>query len=351
MPTIDRPTNIYVNCSFIERYGQIGKPVSPNELVIRLTNFFSSPQGINFLSNTYERLTGKPALGFSEIRAQLIQQGFFQFVFIAKLATRAGERESFCLIISKENEAFATDRLTEDEYDLLSQYHQLLPDQFVKPLVFDYSDLTLYSSVFCPEHLELDFKIDGSGGRQGFYINSFRSSKNFSNKEQDQLMEEIVKILTLAYEANGHKAIGGLKISAGDFILHYKDKDHFDMKLICARMAIEQSIPSFIHSLVEYSIGLSTIPGLEKMTHLGYLFDKQTIFNGLVKAFMAKSLSRSAAIKKATEWMGQHFQAFDNGELKSLIRFWAKLRHEAGFDGLPIYRYQRADAAKSCSEV
>ena len=343
MPTIARPTNISVNCSFIERYGQIGKPVSANELVIRLTKFFSSPQGINFIANTYERLTGKPALGFSEIRAQLIQQVFFQFVFLAKATTRTGERESFCLIISKENEAFATNRLTADEYELLSLYHQLLPDQFVHPLVFDNSDLTLYSSVYCRDHLELDFKIDGAGGSHGFYINSFRRSKNFSNKEQDQLLEEIVKILTLAYETNGHKAIGGMKISAGDFIIRYQDKDHFDLKLICARMAIEQNIPSFIHSLVEYSIGLSSIPGLEKITHLGYLFDKQTIFIGLVKAFMAKSHSRTTAMKKATEWMGQHYQALDNGELNSLSRFWAKLRQEAGFDGLPVYRYQRAD--------
>ena len=344
MPTIERPTNIFVNCSFIERYGQIGRPVSANALVVRLTNFLSSPTGINFLTDSYERLTSKKTTGFSEIRAQMIQQGFFQFVFLLRVTAHTGEREKFCLIVSKENEAFATNRITADEYELLSRYHQLCPDQFVKPLVFDSSDLTLYSSVFCPEHLELDFKIDGSGGRQGFYINSFRSSKIFSKEEQDQLMEETVKILTLAYEANEHKAINGLKISAGDFILHYKDKNHFDMKLICVRMAVEQSIPSFIHSLIEYSIGLSTIPGLEKTTHLGYLFDRQTIFNGLVKAFIAKSGDRTTSLKKATEWMGQYCQALDGGELKSLIRFWAKLRQEAGYDGLPVYRYQRADA-------
>lgn len=303
------------------------------------------------MADSYERLTGKPPLGFSEIKAKLIQQGFFQFVFLVNVRTLSGESERFCLIISKENHEFATNRVTADEFELLSRYHQLLPDQFVQPLVFDNSDLTLYSSVYYPNHLELDFKIDGAGGRQGFYINSYRSSKIFSREEQDRLLEEIVKILTLAYEANGHKAIGGMKISAGDFIIRYQDKDHFDLKLICTKLAIEQSIPSFIHSLVEYSIGLSTIPGVEKITHLGYLFDQQTIFNGLVKAFMSKSLSRTTAMKKATEWMGQHYQAFDNGELNSLIRFWAKLRYEAGFDGLPIYRYQRANAAKNCSEV
>jgi len=344
MSGLEKTTTVSINCSFIERYGQIGKPVPVNNLIVRLTNFLSSPPGARFVADTLERLTGRRPAGLSEIRAEMFQQGFFQFVFRASARTLSEEKENFCLIVSKGIPQYATDQVTADEFQLLSHYHQLLPDRFVEPLAFNRNDLTLYSSRLYPEHLELDLRIDGQGGGQVFFINSDRSSKVFSRPEQDRLLEEMVKTLTLAYEANSGKAIAGMKIRAGDFIIRYRSRDDFDMKLICVRMAIEQCVPSFIFNLVEYALGLSSVPGVDEITHLGYLFDTKTVFNGLVRAFAAQGLSRTATVKKATDWMGQYHRALDRGELESLKRFWKKLQFEAGFDGLPVYRYRRSDS-------
>ena len=333
MPVIER-TRILVDCSFASRFGQIGRPVKVDDFNRRLTGFLSSPEGMRFITATLEKLAGRPVSGAAGIRATMFQQGYFQFVFRVDIKTRSGIPKRFCLIVSKGNPQFDTDRIAEDEFKLLSHYYQRLPGFLVEPLVFDRTDLVLYSSRYYSDHLELDYKIDGVNGRHGLYINSDRAFRPFSGKEQDRLLEEMVKILVLAYDESSGIAIGGLKVSSGDFIVK-SERERLDLKLICVRSAERRKIPAFICDLLEYTIGLST--------HQGFLFDVTTIHNGLVKAFLHNGLSKEAAVHKATHWMSQYQQALERGELDSLKRFWATLRYEAGLDGLPVYRHKRTD--------
>lgn len=160
---------IATDFSFAVRTKQIGMRVDLQGLDTRLQKFLSSQAGTDFILHSVEILTGRRWPSVESVTAAVFQQGVFQFVFKVEVENGLGEREKFCLILSKGTEKLMTDRLTIEDYNNLRKYHLRCPELVVEPLVLaqdTQSGLVLYSSRLYESHLEVGYKIDGLGGQE-----------------------------------------------------------------------------------------------------------------------------------------------------------------------------------------
>lgn len=159
------------------------------------------------------------------------------------------------------------------------------------------------------------------------------------------LLEEMVKIQAAAYDEEAGEALSAVQINSGDFILDFKDKDNFSMRLITVRAVARIDTPTFICGLTQFCIGLKKDPRLPVVaTHLGFVFNETTIYRGLVKAFLYKGLSLEEANRKAAAWMAQYYQAGERGELDSFLRFNQQLREKLGFEHFPRHFHKRSSS-------
>lgn len=345
-----RTAIIRTDFSLLNRAGQIGAQLNIPDLQARLKGFLSSPAGMKFVKDSLTGLTGKRWPNIKSVKAELFQQGYFQFIFRVKVQDRLSRRAAFCLVLSKGIPQMQADNITIDEYNNLQRYSSRYPEFFVEPLVLvdrNANGLVLYSSKFYSQQLEIDYKIDGLEGRNGLFINSLKVKNDccaFSLEEQNPLLEEMIKILAVAYDENSCEAIEGLRISAGDFIVNYKDTNNFSMRLIAIRMTKTMDIPTFVCSLLNYYLGLKKYLRHQGMDHIGFPFDEITVFNGLAKAFQYKqNLSLEEANRKAANWMAEYHQALERGELDSYLRSLTISRIQAGFENLPRHYHKRGN--------
>lgn len=339
--------------TFATKCGQIGPQFLPNQLQAlqaRLQGFLSSPTGLNFIKNSIETLTGQRWNNFKSVRAEIFQQGYFQFILKVQVQQKGNNDVSFCMVLSKGG---PNDNVTMQDFTKLSYYHTRYPDHFVRPLFLHSSGgLVLYSSELYPKHLELNYKIDGVQGRNGLHINSAQVGgvRPFKPEEQDRLLEEMVMIQAMAYDEKSGIGLEGIMVNSGDYIVNFESINDFSLRLITVRYESEsRTVPEFICRILNYITGLYNDPRMpNRATHVGRLFGEATIYNGLVRAFQHKEkLSANEAQMKAFNWMRDYHQALERGELDDLIRAVENETVRVGLGGLPVYHHPRSDASST----
>lgn len=330
---------------------QIGRPVHLPSFATSLSQFLSSRHGLMFVRRSLHFLGDNNWLttGVRTIEVEVFQQGFFAFIAQVRITDVTGQTGNLCLVVSKGNPQINSNGCVRREYAYLRRHYPQAPELIVRPLELFHDSstgLVLYSSQFYMNHLEIGYAIDGLGGRQGLYKNSKLvpfGSRAFNLMQQQPLLEEMVKILTVLYDEEHQQAISIFLINAGDFILEYKDENDFSMRLVAIRDRTNGiDIPTFICLLRNYCLKVAKTRDPDTYCVM-YVFNERTIFKGLVKAFQYRGMSLLEARQKADAWMRIYNEAGERGRLDDFLARVEVQRYRLGFQGLPALYHPQAE--------
>ena len=207
-------------------------------------------------------------------------------------ARRGEETAGFNLMVSSGNAELKADERTISEFQAISRLYAAYPDHFAQPLLLkeetDPPTLTLFSTRAYEKHFGLEYKLISGLSRKS-------DSPNFREFEQDLLLEEMVKVLTLAFDEEKKVAVA---MDLRDFSLDYTSYTAFDLKLLRARKITGGIDPArYVFNIINYSL-----PSADS-GHLVYLFDEKRVSNGLEKAFSLQGMDRIESLTKASNWL------------------------------------------------
>lgn len=327
----------------------------------QIKDFVLSPAGRSFVKRSAALARNERWLRLRSVDLELFQWGSFQFIFKAVVNKGFFNQAEFCFVLSKGGE---NDALTIQDFNNLQKAYLRAPDFVVEPLsLFTDSKITVYSTRLYPEHLEVNYNPDGVFGRCGLHINSAKvknTVRPFNLEEQDSLLEEMIKILTILYIRSGGEFVSNFGVNAGDFILDYRGLDDFSMRLITVRGKEKCDIPHFICRLITYptpvrqGFGDDWGKGTKKDPLLvAFLFDLKTLRNGLRKAFKyyycsmghSENVSALATERDIKQWLGQYNTAWIRGELAGFISWHEQQMVEAHLSELPVHYHIRSDGS------